>query len=66
MTPEEAYTREKLRQLERLTRMIHDYREDLNPLGMRLLRRAHNAVYVDCIDAGAGNAARAMMARIKL
>jgi hypothetical protein len=49
--------------LERLLRMRRDYREDLNPLGLRLMDRAIDATYRDCLDYGAGDEARAVMSR---
>jgi hypothetical protein len=48
--------------LERLIRMRHDYRDDLNPLGLRLLDRAIYSTFQDCIDFGAGDKARSLMA----
>jgi hypothetical protein len=50
-----------VRRLERLVRMRKDYREDLNPLGLRLLDRAIYATYRDCIEYGAAAEARALM-----
>lgn len=47
--------------LERLVRLRKDYREDLNPLGLRLLDRAIYATYQDCIEYGAADKARALM-----
>jgi len=49
--------------LERLLRMRKDYSEDLNPLGLRLMDRAIDATYRDCVDYGAGDEARAAMSR---
>ena len=49
--------------LQRLIRMRQDYREDLNPLGFRLLDRAIDATFQDCIDYGAADEARAIMAK---
>jgi hypothetical protein len=49
--------------LERLLRMRKDYREDLNPLGLRLLDRAIDSTYRDCIDYGAADRARAVMSK---
>ena len=49
--------------LERLLRMRKDYREDLNPVGLRLLDRAIDATYRDCIDYGAGEQARVVMSK---
>jgi hypothetical protein len=40
------------RRLQRLVRMRSDYREDLNPLGIRLIDRAIEATVTDCIDFG--------------
>ena len=48
--------------LERLIRLRRDYREDLNPLGLLLLDRAIYATYRDCIDYGAADRARTLMA----
>ena len=48
--------------LERLIRMRHDYRDDLNPLGLRLLDRAIYATYRDCVDYGAGKRAKTLIA----
>ena len=47
--------------LERLIRLRKDYREDLNPLGLRLLDRSIYATYKDCVDYGAAKEARALM-----
>ena len=49
--------------LERLIRLRQDYKEDLNPLGLRLLDRAIYATYRDCLDYGAAEKARALMAK---
>ena len=49
--------------LERLLRMRKDYREDLNPLGLRLMDRAIDATYNDCVDFGAGIEAKAIMSK---
>ena len=49
--------------LERLLRMRKDYREDLNPLGLRLMDRAIDATYRDCVDYDAGDEARGVMSR---
>ena len=49
--------------LERLLRMRKDYSEDLNPLGLRLMDRAIDATYRDCVDYGAADEARAVMSR---
>ena len=51
-----------LGRLQRLIRLRREYREDLNPLGLRLLDRAIDATYRDCIDYGASEAARPIMA----
>ena len=48
--------------LERLIRLRREYREDLNPLGIRLLDRAIYATYQDCIDHGATSEAEALIA----
>jgi len=48
--------------LERLLRLRRDYREDLNPLGLRLLDRAIYATYRDCLEYGAESEAGALMA----
>ena len=52
-----------VRRLERLMRLRKEYREDLNPLGLRLLDRAIYATYRDCLDFGAEQKARQIMAR---
>ena len=49
--------------LERLIRLRREYREDLNPLGIRLLDRAIYATYRDCLDYGATEEANALMAK---
>jgi hypothetical protein len=49
--------------LERLIRLRREYREDLNPLGIRLLDRAIYATYRDCIDYGAADQADVLMAK---
>ena len=65
--PSSRRTREKeargimLKRLERLIRMRRDYREDLNPLGIRLLDRAIEATFQDCVDFGGARAARELM-----
>ncbi len=50
-----------LRRLERLLRMRREYREDLNPLGIRLLDRAIEATFQDCVDFGGAREARNLM-----
>ena len=52
-----------LSRLERLIRLRKEYREDLNPLGIRLLDRAIYATYRDCIEYGAAEQASALMAK---
>lgn len=42
-----------LERLERLCRLRREYREDLNPLGIRLLDRVINATACDAFDQGA-------------
>ena len=49
--------------LERLLRMRRDYRHDLNPLGFRLLDRAIDATYRDCLDFGAAEEADLLLAQ---
>jgi len=49
--------------LERLIRLRGDYRDDLNPLGLRLLDRAIYSTYRDCIAYGAPEEARLLMAK---
>jgi hypothetical protein len=49
--------------LERLLRMRKDYHEDLNPVGLRLMDRAIDSTYRDCVEYGAGAEARAVMSR---
>ena len=44
--------------LERLIRLRREYREDLNPLGIRLLDRAIYATYRDCCEYGAEEPAK--------
>ena len=51
-----------LGRLQRLIRLRHEFRGDLNLLGLRLLDRAIDATYRDCIDYGAADAARATAA----
>lgn len=48
--------------LRRLIRLRQEYRDDLNPLGLRLLDRAIYATYRDCIEYGAGDEARPLVA----
>ena len=43
--------------LRRLIRLRREYRDDLNPLGMRLLDRAIDATYGDCLDHGVADVA---------
>lgn len=50
-----------VRRLARLIRMRRDYHDDLNPLGFRLLDRAIDATYQDCLDYGAGEEAKELM-----
>ena len=50
-----------LKRLERLIRMRRDYREDLNPLGIRLLDRAIEATFQDCVDFGGAKEAQDLM-----
>lgn len=51
-----------LGRLQRLIRLHREYRDDLNPLGKRLMERAIDATYRDCIDAGAADSALPIMA----
>ncbi len=51
-----------LGRLQRLIRLRREYREDLNPLGLRLLDRAIDATFRDCVDYGASDAAEPIMA----
>lgn len=51
-----------LGRLQRMIRLRGEYRDDLNPLGLRLLDRVIDATYRDCIDAGCADAARPIMA----
>lgn len=62
-TPEQQVQSAFLGRLERLIRLRSTYAEDLNPLGLRLLDRAIDATYRDCIDYGAADAARPVMAQ---
>jgi hypothetical protein len=48
--------------LRRLIQLRREYREDLNPLGFRLLDRAIDSTFQDCIDFGAADEARVIMA----
>jgi len=48
--------------LERLIRLRQEYNQDLNPLGLRLLDRAIYATYRDCIEYGAGDQVRSLVA----
>ena len=48
--------------LERLLRLRRQYNQDLNPLGLRLLDRAIYATYRDCIDYGAADEVRPLVA----
>jgi hypothetical protein len=41
--------------------MRRDYREDLNPLGIRLLDRAIEATFQDCVDFGGVKEANILM-----
>lgn len=51
-----------LGRLQRLIRLRREYTADLNPLGLRLMDRAIDATYRDCIEAGCADAARPIMA----
>ena len=51
-----------LKRLERLVRLRHEYREDLNPVGLRLMDRAIYSTYQDCVDYGVADRARQLMA----
>jgi len=51
-----------VKRLERLVRLRRDYSHDLNPLGLRLLDRAIYSTYKDCIDFGAGDEAKEIVA----
>jgi len=50
-----------LGRLQRLIRLRGEYRTDLNPLGLRLLDRAIDATYRDCIDYGCADHALPIM-----
>ena len=60
--PTKAARRTFIKRLERLIRMRRDYREDLNPLGIRLLDRAIEGTFQDCVDFGGAREARDLMA----
>lgn len=51
-----------LGRLQRLIRLRSVYSTDLNPMGLRLLDRAIDATYRDCIDYGCADAALPIMA----
>lgn len=48
--------------LARLIQLRRELRDDLNPTGVELLDRAIYATYRDCIDFGAADQARGLMA----
>lgn len=50
-----------LGRLQRLIRLRREYTGDLNQMGLRLLDRAIDATYRDCIDYGVADAARPIM-----
>lgn len=50
-----------LKRLERLIRMQRDYRDDINPVGAKLLDRCIEATYQDALDFGAGSEAHELM-----
>ena len=52
-----------VRRLERLLRLRREYSEDLNPLGLRLLDRAIHSTYQDCIDYGARDQVKDLIAQ---
>ncbi len=52
-----------IRRLERLIRLRREYRDDLNPLGLRLLDRAISATYKDLVEFGAEDEIRHIVAR---
>jgi hypothetical protein len=52
-----------VRRLERLIRLRREYSEDLNPLGLRLLDRAIHSTYQDCIEYGARDEVKDLIAR---
>jgi hypothetical protein len=52
-----------IRRLERLIRLRREYRDDLNPLGLRLLDRAIYSTYQDCLVYGAGEEVRTIVAK---
>ncbi len=52
-----------VRRLERLVRLRREYSEDLNPLGLRLLDRAINSTYNDCLDYGAQDEIKGIVAQ---
>jgi hypothetical protein len=52
-----------VRRLARLIRLRRDYSEDLNPLGLRLLDRAIQSTYKDCLDYGASEEVKQLIAQ---
>ncbi|HEX5369903.1 MAG TPA: hypothetical protein VFY10_10860 [Dehalococcoidia bacterium] len=52
-----------IRRLERLIRLRREYRDDLNPLGLRLLDRAIYSTFQDCLAYGAGDEVRSIVAK---
>jgi hypothetical protein len=58
-----ATTTTFVRRLERLIRLRCEYSQDLNPLGLRLLDRSIHSTYQDCIDFGAVDEAKNLLAR---
>lgn len=53
-----------LARLERLIRLRRDFEDHLNELGVDILDRSLYATYLDCVDAGAGESARLLMAAL--
>jgi hypothetical protein len=52
--------------LSRLIQLHRNFQEDLNPMGLQLLERSIDATYWDCVDFGAEEQARQMLARAGL
>lgn len=50
-----------LDRLQRLIRIRREYQDDLNPLGLRLLGRAIDATFIDCVDYEASTPALEIM-----
>jgi hypothetical protein len=55
-----------LSRLRRLLRLRRDHFEELNDQGLRLLDRSIFAAYCDCLDIGAGDAAKNVLKDVRL